>query len=375
VPFLPNAIAIAAGDSHGLALKSDGTVAAWGLNANGQTVVPFGLTNVVAIAAGANHSIALKADGKVVAWGLNTSGQTTVPTNLTDVVAIAAGTAHTMALRRDGTVVAWGSNAYGQTSVDPLSGVVGIAAGAQHSLALKNDGSIVAWGAGLVNNNVYPNFGQSIIPLTVTNCSQVFGGSAHTLALAADGAPFISEVPANRFVYSGRSIALRAAATGLRPLSYQWQFNGTNILGATNQILAFSNVASTASGLYHLVVSNALGSAASPDALLTVVDAAPFVITQPVGSTNFLASAFQLQVVADGSGPFSYQWRLNGTNIAGATSSTYAVSRGLISMAGNYSVVLSNTFGVVSSVKANVVILQVVAWGAGTNTVISNPNY
>ncbi|HMX29772.1 MAG TPA: RCC1 domain-containing protein, partial [Blastocatellia bacterium] len=58
--------AIAAGDFHSLALKSDGTVVAWGNNVSGQTTIPGGLSNVTAIAAGDFHSLALKSDGTVV---------------------------------------------------------------------------------------------------------------------------------------------------------------------------------------------------------------------------------------------------------------------------------------------------------------------
>ncbi len=62
-----------------MALKGDGTVAAWGRNFSGQTTVPAGLSGVTAIAAGDNHAVALKADGTVVAWGNNAVGQTTTP--------------------------------------------------------------------------------------------------------------------------------------------------------------------------------------------------------------------------------------------------------------------------------------------------------
>ena len=70
-PSATNVIALAAGDSHCVALKSDGTVLAWGGNeANaGETNVPSGLSNVVSIAAGSTHSLALRSDGTLAAWG------------------------------------------------------------------------------------------------------------------------------------------------------------------------------------------------------------------------------------------------------------------------------------------------------------------
>ena len=107
-----------------------GTVVAWGLNDDGQTSVPVGLSGVTAIAAGRFHTVALKNDGTVVAWGSNSDGQTSVPVGLSGVTAIAGGYGHTVALKNDGTVVAWGRNDYGQTSVPVgLSGVTAIAGG------------------------------------------------------------------------------------------------------------------------------------------------------------------------------------------------------------------------------------------------------
>ena len=129
-------VAIAGGGVHSLALKSDGTVWAWGRNDWGQlgdgsmtnrlTPVPVsGLTGVVAIAGGGVHSLALKSDGTVWAWGGNSSGQlgdgsmtnrlTPVPVSgLTGMVAIAGGELHSLALSSDGTVWTWGYNVYGE---------------------------------------------------------------------------------------------------------------------------------------------------------------------------------------------------------------------------------------------------------------------
>jgi hypothetical protein len=89
--------AVAAGSSHSLALKSNGTVVAWG-RTSGETAVPAGLTGVTAIAAGSFHSLALKSNGAVVAWGGSREGETDVPAGLTDVTAIAAGEEHSVAV-------------------------------------------------------------------------------------------------------------------------------------------------------------------------------------------------------------------------------------------------------------------------------------
>src|SRR5438128_2453216 len=86
-----------------------GRPVAWGCG--GQCSVPGGLSGVTAIAAGDYHSLALKSDGAVVAWGCGSfenNGQCSVPGGLSGVTAIAAGNSHSLALKRDGTVVAWG---------------------------------------------------------------------------------------------------------------------------------------------------------------------------------------------------------------------------------------------------------------------------
>jgi alpha-tubulin suppressor-like RCC1 family protein len=76
-------------------------VVGWGYNAYGPTDIPAGLTNAVALAAGGSHSLALKSDGTVVGWGRNDYGQIDIPVGLTNVTAIAAGYIHSLCIREN----------------------------------------------------------------------------------------------------------------------------------------------------------------------------------------------------------------------------------------------------------------------------------
>jgi hypothetical protein len=272
---LTNAVAIAAGTDHALALRADGTVSVWGENYFGQLGLPPSLTNVVAIAAGDLHSLALKADGTVVAWGgPNSCGELYAPPDLTNAVAIAAGGAQSLALKPDGTVVAWGCT----DPVPPsLTNVVGIAAGSLHVLALRTDGTIAAWGDS--------GSGQASVPLGLTNAVATAAGAYDSLALIGSGPPFITTPLVDRTTVRGASVYFRAAASGARPLNYQWQFNGTNLPAAQNSVLVLTNTQPTQSGIYTLIVSNAEGLASS-SALLAVISQTARILTDSLTITN-----------------------------------------------------------------------------------------
>jgi alpha-tubulin suppressor-like RCC1 family protein len=177
---LTNATAIAGCSSHYLAVRNDGTIAAWGSNTYGESSVPAGITNAIAVSCGLQHSVALKADGTIVSWGDNSLGQTNPPAGLSNVVAIATGNGHNLALCNDGTVVAWGENDYGQATVPAgLSNVVAVACGATLSLVLLNDGTVTGWG----------NNGDNALSSTtgLTNVVGIAAGDQLTVALQADG--------------------------------------------------------------------------------------------------------------------------------------------------------------------------------------------
>jgi hypothetical protein len=173
-------VAVSAGLSHALGLRSNSTVVAWGANYYGESGVPPGLSNVVAVSAGDYHSLALRSDGTIVAWGYNDSSDLSAPPESMPAIAIAAGSYHNLALRADGTVVAWGNNTSGQTNVPAgLSNVVAISGGYFFSLALKADGTVVGWGADYD--------GQAKPPPGLTNVAAIYAASWQSLALRADG--------------------------------------------------------------------------------------------------------------------------------------------------------------------------------------------
>jgi len=128
-----------------VAVKADGTIAAWGSNVKGQATVPPGVTNAIQVSAGEDHSLALLSTGRVIAWGGNASFQSSVPTTLSNVISIAAGRYCSVALKADGTVVAWGDSQYTTFAQRVTNGVGGVASEYNHSVVgLRNSGIAVA---------------------------------------------------------------------------------------------------------------------------------------------------------------------------------------------------------------------------------------
>jgi alpha-tubulin suppressor-like RCC1 family protein len=237
VPGLTGITQIAAGGDFSLALASDGSVWAWGRDDDGQlgdddagrvgySTTPVqvrGLTGVTQIAAGLKFALALRSDGTVWAWGENDSGQlgngttndSAVPvqvTGLSRVTQIAAGTTSAMAALTRGfittltTVWTWGGNyegelgdrtltsrsTPGQVSGIDVPGVRGIAVGNEFSMVLGSDGSVWAWGAdddGQLGNAATKTLWVGPVETIGkdSGITQISAGYLHVLALRSDG--------------------------------------------------------------------------------------------------------------------------------------------------------------------------------------------
>jgi Regulator of chromosome condensation (RCC1) repeat/von Willebrand factor type A domain/Putative Ig domain/Immunoglobulin domain len=342
---LTNVVAISASANNAMALENNGTVIDWGTVSS----VPANVTNVVAIAAGDTHCLALKGDGTVVAWGDNTWGQSTVPPNLTNVVALAAGEYHSLALKADGTVVAWGDNTWGESAVPAgLNNVVAIAASGAHSLALKSDGTVIAWG-----DNTY---GQSAVPPGLSLVTGIAAGDYHSLAVIGDGSPVITVQPISQYDAQTGKASFWVMAAGSPPLTYQWQENGTNIIGATGSSLVLTNLSTFEAGVYSVMVSNSLGSTMSSNVVLPPAWRRPFFLIQPQSQNLHCGDPVTFQVDVGGTQPLSYQWWFNGMELPDATNAILDISQITADQSGDYYVVVTNVNGSSTSQVASLTI-------------------
>lgn len=339
---LSNVVAVAAGFSHNLALRRDGTVMAWENNWSGQTNVPAGLSNVVAIAAGYEYSLALKRDGTVVQW----PGE--APANLSNVVAVAAGNLHSLALKQDGTVTAWGNSEQGGPFLVPagLTNVVAIAAGHAYAVALKSDGRAFAWGT--------PTFGVLDLPYGITNISAISAGNFFGLALTRQ--PVIAQHPQNQTVLAGTNVTISARVIGSFPWTYQWQKDGVDLAGETNEFVNLTGVVPRDSGKYSLVVKNDYGSTPSFAADLMVNPFPPSIITPPAAQSVLAATNVLFRVAVIGAPPLVYQWQFNGTDIPGATNAALILTEVSELNEGRYQVLAKNAYGTNSSPQVNLTV-------------------
>ena len=161
-----------------------------------------------------------------------------------------------------------------------LANVVAIAAGGDpftgdaYTLALKSDGTVVAWGTSQVVAGM----------AGLTNVFAIAGGEDYALAIrSGPPTPVLTLEPTGQYQTPGGNVTFTAMAEGLYGVTYQWQFDGTNILGATNAELTLTNVQAMQSGSYDVVISDTggMGTIVSSNADLTVTTlVAPVILAE-----------------------------------------------------------------------------------------------
>jgi hypothetical protein len=168
--------------------------------------------------------------------------------------------------------------------------------------------------------------------------------------------PSITGQPQNQTVSQGGIATFAVAANGTPPLYYQWSLYGTNLAGATGSSYTRANAQPADAGPYSVVVSNALSTAVSSNALVTVI-VPPTITTQPLSQNATQGASVTFTVAASGTSPFSYQWQLNSSNISSATASSYTRANIQLTNAGSYSVVVANLAGSATSSNAMLTVI------------------
>lgn len=176
------------------------------------------------------------------------------------------------------------------------------------------------------------------------NVSGVLAGVATITYTATTGCYAIKDITVNllpgatitsagsTIICSGGSVMLNAnTGTGY---TYQWRLAASPISGATN-----STFLASTGGSYSVVVTNPNGCTSTSAVTVVTISSAPPAVITPSSSTTFCTGGSVVLNASLGAG-YTYQWKLGGSNITGATASTYTATA-----AGGYSVVVTNGAG------------------------------
>jgi len=192
--------------------------------------------------------------------------------------------------------------------------------------------------------------------IAVDGISGAVGAITLNLRTVAPSAPRIIYQPQSESVPYGSYAYFGVSASGTTPLSFQWRKEGFDIARATNTYYSIYAVQMNDAGAYSVIVSNAIGSVTSSDAVLAVLPIAPRITSQPECRTVPVNGNVSFSVTATGTAPLFYQWRKNDIAIRGATNMSYSILNAQTNDAGAYSVVVSNVASAVTSSNAVLIV-------------------
>jgi hypothetical protein len=198
-------------------------------------------------------------------------------------------------------------------------------------------------------------------------CSWYWG--IDNFGLYSINTPDIAVQPQSVSVDDTSSATFSVVATGASPITYQWQFDGTNIAQATNSSYSISSTDPGNAGSYTVLVGNPFGPLVSDPAVLTVYTT-PVLTQGPVGEIADPGATVTFTANANGGLPLSYLWFFNGALIQNSTTPALALNGLKASQSGNYTVAVSNNFGAVTSTIA---ILNVWSGPITSNLVVHLP--
>jgi len=174
--------------------------------------------------------------------------------------------------------------------------------------------------------------------------------------------PVITAQPVDRTNAANSTVTFSVTVSSLSAVNYQWKQNDTNLVnggkfsGVTNNSLTITGVSSNEAAIYSVTVTNVAGNVTSSNATLTVIYP-PIITTQPVGQRLVMGNGVSFNVVLSGTAPFNYQWCFNAGNLLNATNAVYAIQAIGTNNTGNYSVVVTNLAGGVTSSNALLTVL------------------
>ncbi len=180
--------------------------------------------------------------------------------------------------------------------------------------------------------------------------------------------PSITLQPAGQKADAGTAVEFRVEVGGTPPFSFQWQFQGQDLLGAVSNRLVLSTVAAANAGDYQVVVTNLQGRVVSSNAVL-VVESQPRILVPPQPVTAYTGDSAVLLATVAGEAPLSLQWWHGPQPVAGATATNLVFPALTTADSGDYAVVVSNAFGAVTSSFARITVRAVLPqWTVLTNT-------